>query len=140
MRLRHHSGHDLNSITNDEFRHSCWISPADASARGINDNDLVHVFSDAGEVVVPAYVNSRITPGVVIVRFGGWYQPSSMTTAVSPFGIDLRGAPNILIPDDSDGMLIGIDWATTLVQVEEYSAVSPQVVTTTVSTTSSGSG
>ncbi len=137
---RHHSGHDLNSITNDEFRHSCWINPADASARGINDNDLVHVFSDAGEMVLPAYVTSRITPGVVIVRFGGWCQPSSMITALSPNGLDLRGAPNIVIPDDSDGMPIGIDWATTLVQVEEFNSVPPQTVTTTVSSTTTSSG
>jgi len=41
---------------------------------------------------LPAYVTSRIVPGMVVVRYGGWYQPSDVQTALMPDGVDIGGA------------------------------------------------
>ena len=117
---RQHSAQDSNPLSRDEARHAIWMSVADATARGINDNDLVHVYNDVGEIILPAYVTSRIVPGTVIVRFGAWYEPSQDKTALMPDGIDMRGAANFLIKDDYEGLLLGIDFASSLVQVELF--------------------
>ncbi|GAI58190.1 unnamed protein product, partial [marine sediment metagenome] len=38
------------------------INADDAKARGIQDNDLVRVFNDRGEIIIPAIVAERIMP------------------------------------------------------------------------------
>jgi transcriptional regulator with XRE-family HTH domain len=42
---------------------------------GIADGDVVRVFNDKGEIILPAYATSRVLPGVVLVRQGAWYSP-----------------------------------------------------------------
>jgi anaerobic dimethyl sulfoxide reductase subunit A len=96
---RQHSLHDGNPWLSDEFRHSLWISAADAKARGIKDGDLVRVSSGQAETVMPAYVTSRITPGGVDIYHGGWYIRSNAKTTLMPDGIDLRGAVNLHCQD-----------------------------------------
>ena len=55
---------DANPMLRDEvYRHSVWLSPADANARGIKDGDLVLVYNDVGSTILTAYVTSRIVPG-----------------------------------------------------------------------------
>lgn len=72
--------------------HAVLISGADAEARGIKDGELVRVFNDRGEVLIPARVTERIMPGVVDVPHGAWYQPDEK-------GIDRGGCPNVLTKD-----------------------------------------
>ena len=47
------------------YRHSVWMNPADAAARGIVDGDTVEVFNDRGVISVPSLrnfeANSRIS-------------------------------------------------------------------------------
>jgi len=92
---RQHSTHDQNPILNDEYRHAVHMNPADAKARGIRDNDTVRVFNDSGEMIIPAYVSNRITPGNISVAWGAYYKPGS-GSKLNPDGIDMRGACNIL--------------------------------------------
>jgi anaerobic selenocysteine-containing dehydrogenase len=108
-RFRTHSGYFDNALLNgDCYRHACWINPADAQSRGISDGDLVRVFSNRGEMVIEAYVTSRIAPGVVNVGHGGWYMADSAPTALNPDGMDRGGAPNIILEDvEPDLMTIG---------------------------------
>jgi anaerobic dimethyl sulfoxide reductase subunit A len=96
---RQHSAHDANPWLNDEYRHACWISVADAKARTISDGDTVRVHNDTGEVIMPAYVTPRILPGIVAVPWGGYYEASQVKTDVMPDGIDIRGAGNVLTHD-----------------------------------------
>jgi anaerobic dimethyl sulfoxide reductase subunit A len=97
--FRQHSLHDNNPLLNDQYRHAVWISVPDAKARGIVDNDLVRVYNEVGEMILPAYVTSRIVPGVVCIHSGGWYLPSQVKTNLNPDGIDIRGNCNILTHD-----------------------------------------
>ena len=101
---RTHHAQDFNTYALDEYRHAVWLSVADAKARGIKDGDLVRIFNDNGEVVAPAYVTSRITPGVTHQSFGAYPQFSSMQTPLSPEGIDTRGCSNIFDSLESGGV------------------------------------
>ncbi|MGB9022566.1 MAG: molybdopterin dinucleotide binding domain-containing protein, partial [Candidatus Bathyarchaeia archaeon] len=104
---RSHSSNFLNPYLNgDCYKHRVWISAADAKARGIVDNDLVRVYSDVGEMIIPAYVTSRMTPGVVAIYHGGFYIPGSVKTALQPDGIDRSGNMNLLTVDQQPGTMV----------------------------------
>jgi len=98
---RIHSLLDNQPLLNlDCYRHAVWLSVTDAKARGIKDNDLVRVSDDQAEIIMPAYVTSKVVPGTVNIFHGGWYTPNRTKTALMPEGIDTRGAPNLLIHYD----------------------------------------
>ena len=81
------------------------------SFRGINDDDLVRIFNDRGQVIIPAKVSLRIMPGVVDVPQGAWYEPDEN-------GIDRGGCANTLTRDEySPGGACCTN--TALVQVEK---------------------
>ena len=95
--FRIHTLLDNQSLLNQDcYRHAVWISVADAKARGINDDDLVRVYNDLAEIIMPAYVTSKVVPGTVNIFHGGWYRPGKTKTDLMPEGIDTRGAPNLL--------------------------------------------
>ncbi|MFC2021526.1 molybdopterin dinucleotide binding domain-containing protein, partial [Chloroflexota bacterium] len=94
------------------YRHSVWISATDAKQRGIKENDLIRVYNERGEVVMPAYVTSRIMPGVIALYHGGWYMPDSS-------GIDFGGTPSTLLGGDFTSTPVATK-VTTLVQIEKY--------------------
>jgi anaerobic dimethyl sulfoxide reductase subunit A len=87
------------------------ISIVDAKHRGISDGDMVKVFNDRGEVVIPAYVTERIMPGVVDLPQGAWFSPDEN-------GVDRAGCANVLTNDrySPAGALVT---NTALVQVEK---------------------
>ncbi len=98
---RIHSLLDNQPLLNrDCYRHAVWLSVTDAKARGIKDNDPVRVYDDQAEIIMPAYVTSKVVPGTVNIFHGGWYTPNKTKTALMPEGIDTRGAPNLLIHYD----------------------------------------
>lgn len=101
-----------NPTFTDCLRHSCIISYADAKARGIKDGDIVRVWNDQGSSLVPAYVTSRIMPGVVQVRCG-------TPIIQSKDGMDHGGASNIFTGGD-DISTVGPAKVTNLVDVEKY--------------------
>lgn len=87
------------------------INADDAKARGISNGNLVRVFNDRGEMVIPAAVTERIMPGVVDIPEGAWYAPDEK-------GVDRGGCPNVLTldrPSPSGGFVS----ASCLVQVEK---------------------
>jgi anaerobic dimethyl sulfoxide reductase subunit A len=121
---RQHSANDNNPLLRDEvYRHGVWISVADAKKRAIKDGDLVRVYSEAGEMIIPAYVTPRITPGVVDIMHSAWYTPSDTKTDLMPDGIDRRGCPNYLIRDPmGDKCDNNCCIMTDLVEVEKFDA------------------
>ncbi|HIY84655.1 MAG TPA: molybdopterin-dependent oxidoreductase [Candidatus Rubneribacter avistercoris] len=67
--------------THTTYNHADWlveirpnphvfINPSDAKSRGIEDGDLVKVFNDRGYVVVEAYYDGGMRPGMVSVPHG----------------------------------------------------------------------
>jgi anaerobic dimethyl sulfoxide reductase subunit A len=68
------------------------INPVDAEPRGIKNGEMVRVFNDRGEIVIPAEVTNRIKPGVVDVPQGAWYDPDER-------GVDRGGCANVLTRD-----------------------------------------
>lgn len=118
---RMHSWLDNNPWLNDCYRHAVWMNVADAKRRGVKDNDLVKVHNDRGEIVLPAYVTSKIGPGEVAIHHGGWYVPGTQKTPTMPDGIDMRGAPNLLTHDvDLPDSVIGCFPCKGLVEIEKW--------------------
>ncbi|TAK36397.1 MAG: hypothetical protein EPO21_02980 [Chloroflexota bacterium] len=112
MMLTSHSRYRIHSqfwsqplLRGDVYRHSVWLSPADAQRRGIREGDRVRVFNDKGEIFLPVYVTSRIMPGLVVVRAGAWYEPGDGLAATMLLG-------------DTESPVTPAP-ATTLVQVEK---------------------
>jgi anaerobic dimethyl sulfoxide reductase subunit A len=119
---RTHSWLDNNLwLKGDCYRHAVWMSIADAKARGIRDNDLVRVYNDIAEMIIPAYVTSRILPGTVAIHHGGWYRPSEEKSPLMPDGIDRGGAPNLLIHnEDLPDTVVGTFPCKGLVQIDKW--------------------
>ena len=117
---RQHSSNDNNPMLREEcYRHGVWISAVDAQARGIKDGDLCRVYSDRGEVLLSAYVTSRMTPGTAAVHHGAWFQTDGSAAEINKFGMDLRGTPNILLDDGHLPHILGALITSGLVEVEK---------------------
>ena len=118
---RVHSFLDNNSwLRGDCYRHAVWLSLADAKARGIKDDDLVRIYNELGEIIIPAYVTSRVVPGNVFVHHGAWYRPSQEKNELMPEGVDRGGAPNLLIHnEDLPVTIVDIFPCKGLVQIEK---------------------
>src|SRR5205085_12607270 len=56
-----------------------WISPADASGRGIGDGDGIRIFNQRGEMRARASVTDRVPPGTVWMR-DGWSGLNTLTS------------------------------------------------------------
>ena len=93
------------------YQHRVWLSTTDAKARGIRDGDPVTVYNDRGRMVMPAYVTSRIMPGIIAIHHGGKYIPDEK-------GIDLGASPSTTLGGDFESCITPAK-AATLVQVEK---------------------
>lgn len=116
---RQHTYQDDNPLFRDEFRNSVWISVADAKARNIKDGDMVSVFNEVGNVIVPAYVTSSIVPGTCSLSFGRFYEPSGVKTDLMPDGVDMRGSCNFLVPNEFYDDVQGLSLNTGLVEIQK---------------------
>jgi anaerobic dimethyl sulfoxide reductase subunit A len=117
---RQHHGFDFNKWALDEYRHAVWLSVADAKARGVKDGDLVRIYNDNGEIIAPAYVTSRMMPGVTHLSFGAYPAFSQVRTGLSPEGIDMRGDVNLLTRNNPEGWVLGPVHCADVAQVEKF--------------------
>jgi len=101
-------------LRGDCYRHAIWLNVADAKGRGIKDGDLVRVFNDKGVAVIPAYVTSRILPGMVVIHHGGSYEPDKD-------GVDWGCTPNLFFTDPESP--VTAPQVSNLVQVERFEAL-----------------
>jgi trimethylamine-N-oxide reductase (cytochrome c) len=123
----HHDGKHgvLNEIPDHRVLvggHYYWIarlSPADAEARGIGDDDLVRLYNDRGGVICTARLSERVRPGVVHS-----YESSAVYEPLGAPGHsdDRGGCVNLLTPkrmmiERSHAMAAG----SCLVEVEKWS-------------------
>jgi anaerobic dimethyl sulfoxide reductase subunit A len=113
-RHRWFSAHDSNPAVYGEItRHRVWMSVSDAKARGIKDEDEVYVYNQMGRAILKAYVTNRMAPGVVVIRYGAWYDPNKQ-------GIDMRGSCNSFT-NAIDGSPHWPAHCTALVEIEPLS-------------------
>ncbi len=118
-RFRAHTCFDSDQLLDgDCYRHSVWLSVADAKKRGISDGDLVRVFNDVGEMMIPAYVTSKVVPGIACIYKGANYTPNSVSSQLDPDGIDRRGGENILTSGRDNPVVPPA--ASGLVEVEKF--------------------
>jgi anaerobic dimethyl sulfoxide reductase subunit A len=106
-------------LRGDCYRHALWLSAADARARRIGDGDLVYVCNDKGRAVLPAYVTSRLLPGVVVIHHGGMFHPDQ-------HGVDWGCTPNAFLTDRESP--VTAPCVTNLVQVEKFAGPVPDWV------------
>ena len=71
------------------------LNPADASARGISDGDLVLLANRRGKCLATAQLESGLRPGVCAMATGAWFDPST----TEGDAICCNGNPNILTHD-----------------------------------------
>jgi hypothetical protein len=78
----------------------------------------VHVHNDNEEMVLPAYVTSKIVLGTACIYKGANYIRSNGATALDPQGMDIRGGENLLTSGRDNPMVPPT--VSGLVQVEKY--------------------
>jgi len=102
------------------YRHSVILSPTDAKARGIKDNDLCRIYNEKGQMLLPAHVTNRLMPGAVQIRTG---MPPKWSSGVggTPQTMDLSGCANVFTGGD-DISPVSPAKVTSTVQVELYGA------------------
>jgi trimethylamine-N-oxide reductase (cytochrome c) len=90
-----------------------WMNPADASARGIENGNVVKVYNEKGTVLGGAYVTERLMPGVVYMDHGARYDP------IVPGKLDRGGAINTITPHNTTSKkATGMVVSSFLVEVE----------------------
>jgi anaerobic dimethyl sulfoxide reductase subunit A len=110
---RVHSTHANNDWLQEAFPQRIFINPIDAAARDIHDGDLVRVWNERGELVIPARVTPRILPGVVDIPQGAWWKPDAN-------GVDHGGCINVLTSHRWTPLAFGSTQHTIMVEVERY--------------------
>ena len=110
---RVHSTHANNDWLQEAFPQRIFINPIDAAARDIHDGDLVRVWNERGELVIPARVTPRILPGVVDIPQGAWWKPDAN-------GVDHGGCINVLTSHRWTPLAFGSAQQTIMVEVGKF--------------------
>jgi anaerobic dimethyl sulfoxide reductase subunit A len=110
---RVHSTHANNDWLQEAFPQRIFINPVDAETRGIQDGDLVRVWNDHGELVIPARLTERILPGVIDIPQGAWWNPDAS-------GIDHGGCINVLTSPRWTSLAFATTQHTIRVEAEKY--------------------
>ena len=109
---RVHSTHDNNEWTMSALPQRVFINPGDASARGINNGDLVRVWNERGAMKLKCRISKRMMPGVVDIPQGAWYDPDED-------GVDRGGNVNVLTSEKWTPFAKGNAQHTIMVQIEK---------------------
>ena len=109
---RVHSTHANNDWLQEAFPQRIFINPLDAAPRGISDGDLVRVWNDRGDMLIPARLTRRIMPGVVDIPQGAWWNPDTE-------GVDQGGCINVLTSHHWTPLAFGSTQHSIRVQVEK---------------------
>jgi biotin/methionine sulfoxide reductase len=101
------------------------LHPDDAAARNIEDGDVVRLFNDRGECLAGAVLSDGVSPGVVQLPTGAWYDPARPGHIGS---LDKHGNPNMLTRDAGTSSLAqGPTAHSCLIEVEVYAGTPPTV-------------
>ncbi|NKB44753.1 MAG: molybdopterin-dependent oxidoreductase [Alphaproteobacteria bacterium] len=125
---RLHSQYDnggYSQASKVQGREPVWINPDDASARGVEDGDIVRLFNDRGACLAGAVVTDQVRTGVLQLSTGAWYDPATP----GEIGVDcVHGNPNVLTHDAGTSTIAqGTSAQTCLVQLEKFDGEAPPV-------------
>jgi biotin/methionine sulfoxide reductase len=102
------------------------MNPADASARGLSDGDLVRIFNHRGACLAGLAVDEAVRPGVAQLSTGAWYDPDPADA-----GFCRHGNPNVLTADrPSSALSQGCAGQLALVEIEAYRGSPPELSVT----------
>ena len=123
-RNRLHSQYDHaapSRATKVAGREPARLHPDTAAARGIADGDVVRIFNDRGACLAGAVLSEAVSPWVVQLSTGAWYDPDDDGTCK-------HGNPNVLTRDKGTSKLAqGPTAHTCLVEVERFDGQPPPV-------------
>lgn len=106
-------------------REPIWINPVDAKKRGIKNGDIVKVYNKRGATLAGAVVTNAVSPNVVRMCEGGWYDPIEPGKVGS---MCKHGDVNQLTIDKGTSSLAQANISNTaLVEIEKYTGVVPEV-------------
>lgn len=106
-------------------REPVTIHPDDARARGIRSGDVVRLFNDRGACLAGARVSDAVTPGVLRIATGAWWDPVDHS---EPASLDKHGNPNVLTQDIGASRLSqGCSAQSCLVELERFGDTPPAV-------------
>lgn len=116
-RLHSQLDHGPYSVSHKKAgREVMTMHSADARRRSIRDDDVVRVFNDRGAFLCAVHISDDITPGVVAIPTGAWFDPADWNSE-SP--LDKHGNPNVLTADRGTSELAqGCSALSCLVDVE----------------------
>jgi biotin/methionine sulfoxide reductase len=105
-------------------REAVAINPQDAAQRGIVEGDVVRLFNSRGACLAGATITSAVSPGVLRLSCGAWYDPEDGTENA----LCAHGNPNVLTRDRGTSQLgQGPSCASVLVEIERCPAPVPPV-------------
>jgi biotin/methionine sulfoxide reductase len=123
---RLHSQMDPASVSRGHKVHGreqIRIHPADADARSIKTGDVVRVFNDRGACLAAARVDPAVSPRVVMMATGAWFDPAD--AAGDP---ERHGNPNVLTLDVGTSRLTqGPSALSALVDIERWNTPLPPI-------------
>jgi biotin/methionine sulfoxide reductase len=127
-RTRLHSQMDQTRLSQDtkiRGREPIRLHPVDAAARKLHAGDVVRVFNDRGACLAGVVISDAVSPGVVQMATGAWYDPVHPGVAGS---LDAHGNPNVLTHDLGTSTLShGCAAQSCLVELEIFQAPLPEI-------------
>ena len=109
-KARTHSTYGNVDVLRETNPQEVLVNPIDATARNINDGDLLKIWNDRGEIRVIAKVTPRIMPGVIAMGQGSWYAPDRK-------GVDLGACMNTLTTQRPSPLAKGNPQHSNLVEI-----------------------
>jgi biotin/methionine sulfoxide reductase len=124
-RTRLHSQYDQGAVSRAskiQGREPIALHPRDAAARGIPEGAMVRVFNARGACLAGAVLNPDVSPGVVQLATGAWFDPAPDAD------LDRHGSVNVLTLDHGTSRLAQAPIAhSALVEVELFTGPVPPV-------------
>jgi biotin/methionine sulfoxide reductase len=106
-------------------REPVYVSPSDASTRGLRDGDIVRIFNDRGSCLAGVVISDALRPGVVQLATGAWFDPVDPSEVGS---LDAHGSVNVLTHDHGTSRLAqGPAAHSALVEIERFGEPLPPV-------------
>ncbi len=106
-------------------REPIWLNPKDAKKRGIKNGDVVKVYNKRGSTLAGAVVTEAVSPNVVRMCEGGWFDPIEPGKVGS---MCKHGDVNQLTIDKGSSDLAQATIANTaMVEIEKFTGELPEI-------------